>query len=401
MMKNKASSERFSSVTKTSFIWGLSSLLIAAPLSAKVAWGGVKTTNPQEVLQSKTVSGQVLDEKGEPMIGVSVLVKGTKVGAITDFEGNFKLTAPSGATVLQLTYMGYKAQDVSITPGRMTVRMEPDNQLLDEVVVVGYGTVKKRDLTGAVASMKNEDIVVSPTNNVMEALQGKVAGMDIAKTSGQLGQKPTILLRGSRSIYGSNEPLFIIDGLPGSYDQVNPSDIESVDVLKDASSTAIYGSAGANGVVIITTKRGRAGKATVNFDAYYGFSGSPEFKHGMVGDEWLAYQREAYKYKNGDYPANIAALMGGDENYIDAYNAGKWIDWVDEVSGGTATTQKYTMSVTGGTEDPRGEEGSWNGIAVTYLLVQLNDYIEANDIRYPADDQNAPNQRPVFDRVKY
>lgn len=351
MMKNKASSERFSSVTKTSFIWGLSSLLIAAPLSAKVAWGEVKTTNPQEVLQSKTVSGQVLDEKGEPMIGVSVLVKGTKVGAITDFEGNFKLTAPSGATVIQLTYMGYKAQDVSITPGRMTVRMEPDNQLLDEVVVVGYGTVKKRDLTGAVASMKNEDIVVSPTNNVMEALQGKVAGMDIAKTSGQLGQKPTILLRGSRSIYGSNEPLFIIDGLPGSYDQVNPSDIESVDVLKDASSTAIYGSAGANGVVIITTKRGRAGKATVNFDAYYGFSGSPEFKHGMVGDEWLAYQREAYKYKNGDYPANIAALMGGDENYIDAYNAGKWIDWVDEVSGGTATTQKYTMSVTGGTED--------------------------------------------------
>ena len=135
MMKNKASSERFSSVTKTSFIWGLSSLLIAAPLSAKVV--GVKITNPQEVSQSKTVSGQVLDEKGEPMIGVSVLVKGTKVGAITDFEGNFKLTAPSGATVLQLTYMGYKAQDVSITPGRMTVRMEPDNQLLDEVVVVG------------------------------------------------------------------------------------------------------------------------------------------------------------------------------------------------------------------------------------------------------------------------
>lgn len=332
------------------FVWGLSAALFSLPLAAENAWGGVRTANPQEVQQTRNVTGQVLDENGEPMIGVSVLVKGTQVGAITDFDGNFKLNAPDGAKELQLTYMGYKAQTVKITSGQMVVRMEPDNQLLDEVVVIGYGTVKKRDLTGAVASVKNEDIVISPTNNVMEALQGKVAGMDIAKTTGQIGENPEILLRGSRSIYGSNEPLFIIDGLPGSYDQINPSDIETVDVLKDASSTAIYGSAGANGVVIITTKRGKAGKATVNFDAYYGFSGSPEYEHGMVGDEWLTYQREAYRYKNGDYPANINALMGGNEDYINAYEAGKWIDWVDQVSGGTATTQKYTMSVTGGTD---------------------------------------------------
>ena len=174
--------------------------------------------------------------------------------------------------------------------------MEQDNQLLDEVVVVGYGTVKKRDLTGAVSSVKNEDIVIAPTNNVMEALQGKIAGMDITKTSGEIGEDVTILLRGSRSIYGDNSPLFIIDGVPGSYSQVNPSDIESVDVLKDASSTAIYGSAGANGVVIITTKRGKEGKAVVNFYAYYGFSGTPNYSHGMVGEEWVNYQREAYKY---------------------------------------------------------------------------------------------------------
>ena len=153
MMKNKVSSERFSSVTKTSFIWGLSSLLIAAPLSAKVAWGGVKMTNPQEVLQSKTVSGQVLDEKGEPMIGVSVLVKGTKVGVITDIDGNFKLTAPSGATVLQLTYMGYKPQNVRIEAAPLIIHMQPEEQQLDEVVVVGYGSVRKRDLTGSVASV--------------------------------------------------------------------------------------------------------------------------------------------------------------------------------------------------------------------------------------------------------
>lgn len=159
----------------------------------------------------------------------------------------------------------------------------------------------------------------------------------------------SVLLRGSRSIYGNNEQLFIIDGIPGSFSQVNPSDIESVDVLKDASSTAIYGSTGANGVVIITTKRGTEGKAIVNFDAYYGFSGLPNYKRGMVGDEWVNYQREAYKYKNRDYPSDMASLFGN-QNYTDAYNAGKWIDRIDEVSGNTATTQKYSLSVSGGTE---------------------------------------------------
>lgn len=334
------------------FVWGLSAALFSLPLAAENAWGGVRTANPQEVQQTRNVTGQVLDENGEPMIGVSVLVKGTQVGAITDFDGNFKLNAPDGAKELQLTYMGYKAQTVRITSGQMVVRMEPDNQLLDEVVVIGYGTVKKRDLTGAVTSMKNEDIVISPTNNAMEALSGKIAGLDITKTSGEIGEDVSILLRGSRSIYGDNEPLFIIDGIPGSYNQLNPSDIESIDVLKDASSTAIYGSAGANGVIIITTKRGREGKATVNFDAYYGFSGSPNFRHGMTGDEWVNYQRESYKYINGDYPADMATLFGN-PTYTQAYENGKWIDWVDQLMGNTATQQKYSLSVTGGTDKSR------------------------------------------------
>ena len=232
----------------------------------------------------------------------------------------------------------------------MKVKMEPDAVGLDDVVVIGYGTVKKRDLTGSVVSMKNEDVTISPTGNVMEALQGKIAGFDITKESGQVGSSMNLLLRGSRSIYGDNQPLFIIDGLPGSYESLSPNDIESVDVLKDASATAIYGSAGANGVVIITTKRGQVGRVKVNFDAYYGWSGKPEYKNGMTGDEWTAYYREAYKYKNGSYPENTNALLGGNQDYIDAYNAGKWIDWVDQVSGRTATTQKYSLSVTGGTE---------------------------------------------------
>ena len=295
------------------------------------------------------VTGTVTDTAGQPVIGANVLIEGTMIGTTTDIDGRYSIEAPADAQ-LSISYIGYKSQTVAVA-GKTTidVQLAEDAAMLDDVVVIGYGTVKKRDLTGAVSSVKSEEITIAPTSNVMEALQGKVAGMDITKTSGELGSGVNILLRGSRSIYGSNEPLFIIDGFAGSYDELNPADIESIDVLKDASSTAIYGSAGANGVVIITTKRGKAGKATVNFDAYYGISGQPNYKHGMVGEEWIAYQREAYKYQNGAYPSNMEALLGN-QAYIDAYNEGKWIDWVDEVAGNTAVTQKYNLSVSGGND---------------------------------------------------
>ena len=297
----------------------------------------------QAVQQTRQLRGQVVDETGEPMIGVTVKIKGTSHGAVTDLDGFFTLSVPNNRSELELSYTGYKSLVVA-AKDNMKVTMEPDAVGLDDVVVIGYGTVKKRDLTGSVVSMKNEDVTISPTGNVMEALQGKIAGFDITKESGQVGSSMNLLLRGSRSIYGDNQPLFIIDGLPGSYESLSPNDIESVDVLKDASATAIYGSAGANGVVIITTKRGQVGRVKVNFDAYYGWSGKPEYKNGMTGDEWTTYYREAYKYKNGSYPENTNALLGGNQDYIDAYNAGKWIDWVDQVSGRTATTQKYSLS---------------------------------------------------------
>lgn len=306
-------------------------------------------TTPASGQQMRTISGVVKDTQGEPVIGANIMEKGTTNGTITDLNGTFTLRV-SPKAVIKVSFIGYMEQEISVgNRTKLEIILKEDTKLIDEVVVIGYGTVKKRDLTGAVTSVKSSDVLAAPTNNVMEALQGKIAGMDITKTSGQVGGDVSILLRGSRSIYGSNEPLFIIDGIPGSYNQVSPSDIESVDVLKDASSTAIYGSAGANGVVIITTKRGKEGKATVNFDAYYGFSGSPNYKHGMTGDEWVTYQKEAYRYKNGDYPSDISALLGN-QAYTDAYNAGKWIDWVDEVSGQTATNQKYNLSVSSGTE---------------------------------------------------
>jgi len=330
-------------------IMSLSAMFFASSLPHANAgindFAAVKAVN-----QASRLSGKVVDENNQPMIGVSVAVKGTTVGVITDVDGNFTLSSPENATTLVFTYLGYNSQEVSIGNTRQfSIKLTPNEQFLDEVVFIGYGSVKKRDLTGAVVSKKSEEITLAPTNNVMEALQGKVSGMDIVKPSGQIGGNVEILLRGTRSIYGSNSPLFIIDGIPGNYNQLNPNDVESVDVLKDASSTAIYGSAGANGVVIITTKKGKSGKANVNFDSYFGFSGTPNYKHGMIGDEWTAYQKESYKYLNGQYPADMSAILT-DADKLAAYNAGQWIDWVDEVSGRTATTQKYNLSINGGTE---------------------------------------------------
>jgi TonB-linked SusC/RagA family outer membrane protein len=308
------------------------------------------TADNKSMQQSqKNISGIVIDERGAPLVGVGIAVPNTAIGISTDVNGKFQLTVPEGINTISASYLGYGTQEIDIT-NKTTVNIQllPVSQEIDEVVVIGYGTVKKRDLTGAVVSIGNEDITISPTSNIMEALQGKISGMDIIKSSGRIGSGVDLLLRGNRSIYGDNTPLFIIDGLPGSYSQVNPSDVESVDVLKDASSTAIYGSAGANGVVIITTKRGKDNKVNINFDAYYGFSGQPEYFHGMTGSEWTDYQREAYKYLNGQYPADMSSILTN-PGKLAYYNQGKWIDWVEEASGNTAVNQKYNLSVTGGT----------------------------------------------------
>ena len=173
--------------------------------------------------------------------------------------------------------------------------MQPDTQTLDEVVVIGYGTVKKRDLTGAVASVKSEDIVRMPTSNVLEAIQGQVAGLDITRSSGEAGSGVNMTLRGTRSINGDNSPLFIIDGMEGSYDELNPNDIASIEVLKDASSTAVYGAAGANGVIIITTKTPKKDKFSIDLDAYYGWNVISSFPEVNRGEDYINFRREAQR----------------------------------------------------------------------------------------------------------
>lgn len=274
-MKKNPKQNRESSLMRSPLILGLS-IVLCIPVAYSHAKSSniVKNESVQSILQGRTIKGQIIDENNEPLIGVSVIIKGAStIGTITDFDGNYALEVPAGKNVLEISYIGYKTQEITIGKNtQLNIKMQPDTQTLDEVVVIGYGTVKKRDLTGAVASVKSEDIVRMPTSNVLEAIQGQVAGLDITRSSGEAGSGVNMTLRGTRSINGDNSPLFIIDGMEGSYDELNPNDIASIEVLKDASSTAVYGAAGANGVIIITTKTPKKDKFSIDLDAYYGWN---------------------------------------------------------------------------------------------------------------------------------
>ncbi len=321
-------------------------LIGGAPLTAHSTdiMGGVKSPTTQQVSQKQQVSGTVIDETGEAMLGVSVIEVGTKTGVATDLDGNFTLNVPQGAK-LQFSYIGYKTQTITATgQSHIEVKMEPDNNVLDDVVVVGYGTVKKRDLTGAVSSVKSDVITLTPTANPMDALQGRVAGLDISRTSGAPGAGVDIQLRGNRSFNASGNPLFIIDGMPGDYSTINPNDIESIEVLKDASSTAVYGSSGANGVIIITTKKGEAGTTRVNFDAYYGYNGWSKLPTMNNAQQWAdtkIYALEQAGLPTDNNPDINAAIQAAAE--------GRTIDWVDTMLKG-GSSQNYSLSVSGGTE---------------------------------------------------
>ena len=240
---------------RASMILGLS--LLSAPLSYSVyAEDGVSNTMVQVGTQTKTVKGTIIDESGEPLIGVSIVVKGTSTGTITDFNGNFSINLPAGRKELVISYIGYKEQTVTVTGiGPVNVKMISDTQALDEVVVVGYGVQKKSDVTCSVGSVNSDKPMAKGTTSVMESLQGSVAGVDISQSSSRAGEGFNIAIRGKSSMAGG-EPLYVIDGVVcDNMNFLNPADIEKIDILKDASSTAIYGSRATNGVVMITTKQ--------------------------------------------------------------------------------------------------------------------------------------------------
>ena len=226
---------------------------------------------PTFLLAQTTITGIVMAEgEPDPVIGANIVVKGTTNGTISDFDGNFMLNAKVG-DVLVISYMGYIAQEVKATATTMHITLKPDNVMLDEVVAVGYGTMKRSDLTGAITSVSAEDLNKAPVAGLDQALQGRAAGVTVTTNSGQPGEWATIRIRGIGSAIGGNDPLFVVDGvITGDIRFLAPADIQSMEILKDASATAIYGSRGANGVILVTTKSGGQGKANISFDAYWG-----------------------------------------------------------------------------------------------------------------------------------
>lgn len=247
-----------------------------------------------------TVTGKVFDENGQPLIGAGVLVQDSNRGVITDLDGGYSITLKSGEGVLVFSYLGYTDQSVVVGDrSSIDVVLLPDaSNSLNDVVVIGYGTTRKSDLTGSVSSVRMSDISDTPTTSIDQALQGKVAGVEIMSTTGEPGASTTIRVRGSRSIEASNEPLIVVDGVIdaiGDLNEINPDDIESINILKDASSTAIYGSRGANGVVIITTKKGIALKPSVTAKVSYGVSQLARSLDLMNAEELIRYRND-YTY---------------------------------------------------------------------------------------------------------
>ena len=295
--------------------------------------------------QTITVKGNVKDTTGEPIIGASVVEKGnTTNGTITDLDGNYSIKVPSKAT-LTISYIGMKTQDIAVKgQSQINVTLSDDTQALDEVVVIGYGTVAKKDLTGSVSSVSAKQIAAIPVSSASEALQGKMAGVSITTTEGSPDADVKIRVRGGGSLSQDNSPLYIVDGFPvSSISDIAPTDIQSVDVLKDASSTAIYGARGANGVIIITTKSGQEGKVQVNFGASYGLRKVTKMVDVLNPYEFVMWQQELDQ-KSFNY---------GTFDDLEIYKSYTDTDYQGEIFGRTGNQQQYNISVSGGNKDTK------------------------------------------------
>ena len=323
----------------------------------------------------RPVSGQILsgeDNTGLP--GVSIVVKGSRAGTNTDVDGKFKIDVPDNNAVLVVSAVGFVTQEIVVgNKSDISVTLAVDLKTLTEVVVVGYGTQKKSQTTGAISSVSAKEITEMPITNLGQALQGRTAGVDVSQAGSRPGAAPKILIRGRRSFNAGNDPLYVVDGIPLSagYEDINPNDIQSMEVLKDATATAIYGARGANGVVLVTTKRGGVkGKTTVTYDTYFGQSQALNKLELFNGPEFAEYVREAYRSTknsqgqiiytdaNGVYvptgQSNLAAdakiaVLGGDPNVRAGIDAGRSTDYQDLILK-KGFQQNHTLGVQGGNE---------------------------------------------------
>lgn len=319
--------------------------------------------------QQITVKGVVKDSAGEAVIGASVVQKGTTNGIVTDFEGNFEISVPADA-ILSISFVGYKTCEIRVAgKTSFTITLEDDTELLDEVVVIGYGTARQSDVTGSISSMRGDKLREVPATNITYALQNRVAGVDLSQTSSQPGATTQIRIRGTRSLTASNDPLIVLDGIPfaGNLSDINPNDIKSVDILKDASSTAIYGSRGANGVIMITTEKGiQEAPAKFSYNGYVGLK-TVFSQYPMMDGETFAEMREYaglytnsldesndtntnwqdLMYRNGYVTSHDIGVSGGTKGGSYSFGLGYYQDQ------GVIPTQRYTRYTLRGSFDQK------------------------------------------------
>ena len=322
--------------------------------------------------QKVSITGVVKDAAGESIIGASVIEKGTTNGTITDFDGKFTLNVSNKATLV-ISYIGYTTQEIAAskaTGGTLTVTLVEDTEMMDEVVVVGYGTMRKSDVTGSIASTRGSDILKTQSFSALDGLKGKASGVNIFSNSGQPGAGIRVLIRGVNTINASTDPLYVVDGVVmEDFHLLNPNDIENIEVLKDASSAAIYGARGANGVILVTTKKGKEGKISLNYSGTVTFETLHDVTEMMSASEWLDYARLA-KYNMGsyasatpDYEADKAAfgsVAASWANIEKAWEGGTYdpskVGSYDWASNGkqTGITHEHTLSASGGTDKFQG-----------------------------------------------
>jgi len=355
-------------VVLTVVIIAVSSLnFLAMPSNANL-----RTFVNSSLRQQITVAGTVTDDQGAAIPGVAVMEKGTKNTAITDLSGSFTITVSSSESVLIVSFFGFETQEVAVAgQSTINIKLSPSMESIDEVVVVGYGTAKKSDVTGAMISVSEKELKSRPVANAFEAMQGRAAGVDITSNE-RPGEVGKILIRGTRSLTASSDPLYVIDGVTvmssSTIETLNPRDIESVDILKDASATAIYGSRGANGVILITTKHGKEGRTTLEYSGNLTFENIIDKAPMMNASDYITWRRWAAFNANqtivpGDQPTQVndnAIFSKLDAtslaNVMLGWSSGSWdgskvtsTDWTDFVTQ-TALIQEHSLSASGGTD---------------------------------------------------
>lgn len=290
-----------------------------------ISVGKQKSQETIKSTRTKTVNGTVTDQNGEPIIGANVLVKGTTNGIITDINGNYSLANVTEDATIQFSYIGYQTTEVKANSKELArIILKEDSELLDEVIVVGYGVQKRSDVTGAISSVTSEKLNSTPSSSLGEMLRGQAAGVQVTMSNAAPGGSSNILIRGRRSLSGGNDPLYIVDGVPmTSIDDINSNDIASLEVLKDASSQSIYGARAANGVILITTKRGQTGKMKISYNTYAASQSIHKNFEFYNGEEWAALRKEAYYNANLSYDETdcFRGLM------LDVFKSGEYVDW--------------------------------------------------------------------------